>query len=125
MLTAQEHAAIWGRLYNLEPVSNEERSAVEVYEFAHNIPDKYFLYVKRDSAPYPGGKPGYGIATTWTGDKLGDVIFGTSFRSNFGDTRVPIRMRGINGRWYVGTYYESAGDYARVRLATQQPTVEA
>jgi hypothetical protein len=55
------------------------------------------------------------IVTTWTGEKLGDAILGQSFRAPFGDKRRPIWVTAINGRKYQGTYYESAGDYARVK----------
>lgn len=86
--------------------TNEERSAVEVYEFVTNPPDKYFLYInctKRE-------------ATTWTGDKLGTVGFGNDYRDNFGGKRVPITVYAINGKKYHGTYFKSAGDYARIKM---------
>lgn len=85
--------------------SNAERSRAEVAAFMEEKPDKYFLYIKEGSK----------TATTWTGDKLGDVSFGRPYRSNMGDVRVPVTVRGINGIVYVGTYFKSAGDYARVR----------
>ena len=97
---------------NLKPEpTNDERSTVEVYEFCQNPPTRYFLYI---------GFPKFGepaIATTWTGDKLGDVSFGTSYRSNFGDKRVPVTIRAINGKTYHGIYYSDAGTYARVKLS--------
>ena len=88
-------------------VSNDEISALEVFEFIHDAPEKYFLYIREKE----------GEAITWTGDKLGTVTFGRPWRDNFGGTRVPIRVQGINGKRYAGTYYKSSGDYARVRLA--------
>lgn len=86
-------------------VTNADRSAVEVYEFCSNPPDRYTLYIneKREDA------------TTWTGDGLGRTVFGREYRDNFGGRRVPVTIYAINGRKYVGTYYKSAGDYARVR----------
>lgn len=90
--------------------TNEERSAVEVYEFVTNPPDKYFLYINCTKR----------IATTWTGDKLGDVSFGSEYRDNFGGKRVPITVYAINGKRYHGTYYKSSGDYARIKLAKGQ-----
>jgi hypothetical protein len=96
-------------------VANEDRSALEVFEFCTNPPDKYFLYIKEPVAGQAA--PLVGQATTWTGDRLGFVRFGRAYRGNMGDTRVPIRIQAINGRNYYGTFYKSAGDYARVRLA--------
>jgi hypothetical protein len=102
-------------------VTNEERSAVEVYEFVHDIPERYFAYVKLHDQELLGNAQlahnRYGNLTTWTGDTLGGIYWmGREFRSNMGDKRIPIRVRGINGRSYSGTYYKSAGDYARLRL---------
>jgi hypothetical protein len=91
-------------------VSNADRSSVEVYEFCQNPPERYFLYIS-----FPEfGKPA--IATTWTGERLGAVTFGQSFRSPFGDKRVPVRIKAINGKDYAGTYYSDAGSYARVKM---------
>jgi len=91
-------------------VSNEERSALEVFEFVTNPPDKYFLYINEKNR----------TATTWTGEKLGDVGFGCEYRDNFGGKRVPITVYAINGRTYHGTYYKSSGDYARIRAKKGQ-----
>lgn len=88
-------------------VSNEETSALEVFEFVVNPPDRYFLYIRESES----------LATTWTGDELGHVSFGREYRDNFGGRRVPITIRAINGRTYHGTYYKSSGDYARVKIA--------
>jgi hypothetical protein len=86
-------------------VSNEERSALEVFEFVTNPPDKYFLYINEANR----------TATTWAGDVLGQVFLGCEYRDNFGGRRVPITVRAINGRTYHGNYYKSSGDYARIR----------
>lgn len=86
--------------------ANRLRSAVEVYEFVQKPPREYVLYIDRGRAK----------ATTWTGEVLGDVSFGQEYGTNMGDRRVPVRVRAINGRTYAGTYFKSAGDYARVRL---------
>jgi hypothetical protein len=91
-------------------MTNDEISAQEVREFKANPPDKYFLYVSEERRD----------AHTWTGEHLGVVTFGREYRDNFGGKRVPVRIRAINGRQYVGTYYKSAGDYARVRLAKSE-----
>jgi hypothetical protein len=88
-------------------VSNAELSAIEVYEFCADKPTRYFLYINE----------GRRIAATWTGDPLGAVGFGSPFRANMGDLRVPITVYAINGLTYYGTYYKSAGDYARIKVA--------
>src|SRR5262245_60014207 len=54
--------------------SNADSSTLEVYEFMHDKPQRYFLYIAEKTK----------LATTWTGDKLGDVEFGASYRDNFG-----------------------------------------
>ncbi len=104
---------------NVPRVTNEERSALEVYEFRMNAPEKYFLYIKESTYSGCGNVPPIGseaIATTFMGDRLGTVFMGNAFRDNFGGTRVPIRILAINGRTYAGTYFKSAGSYARVKL---------
>ena len=90
-------------------VTNEERSALEVFEFCTNPPEKYFLYINREKQS----------ATTWTGDLLGQVSFGREYRDNFGGRRVPVTVRAINGLTYHGTYYKSSGDFARIRQSKQ------
>jgi len=90
-----------------ESPTNEERSAVEVYEFRAEPPDKYVVYIDEPKR----------LATTWTGDKLGSVSFGQPFRDNFGGKRIPITVNAINGRIYHGTYFKSSGDYARIKLS--------
>lgn len=87
-------------------VTNEERSALEVYEFIHDPPAKYFLYINEEKR----------MATTWTGETLGRIELGQPYRDNFGGRRVPVRIHAINGRTYAGTYFTSAGSYARVKL---------
>jgi len=91
---------------NVPDVTNEERSALEVFEFVANPPDKYFLYINEKDR----------TATTWTGEKLGAVSFGREYRDNFGGRRIPINVHTINGKTYHGTYYKSSGDYARIRV---------
>lgn len=88
--------------------TNEERGALEQYDFYHEAPDKYFLYVNDATS----------AATAWPGTFLGRVQRGRSYRSpSFGNpsTRVPITVYAINGWVYSGTYFESAGSYARVK----------
>jgi len=95
-----------------QELTNDKVSAVEVYEFVHDPPDRYFVYIDEEKA----------LATTWTGDKLGTVHFGRPYVSNFGDERTPVDMAGINGIQYHGTYYRSSGDYARIKKCKNQET---
>jgi hypothetical protein len=91
-------------------VTNEERSALELFDFVTNPPDKYFLYINTATRK----------ATTWTGDVLGHVFFGREWRDNFGGRRVPITISAINGRVYHGTYFKSSGDFARIRQSKKK-----
>lgn len=88
-----------------ESPTNEQRSAIEVYEWVNDPPDRYFAYVNEKTRKL----------TTWTGDVLGHVHFGRTYQSNMGDKRCHIWVTAINGREYTGTYYASAGDYACIR----------
>ncbi|KRR21691.1 hypothetical protein [Bradyrhizobium retamae] len=87
------------------PPTNEERSALEVFEFLRDKPARYFLYINREK----------GVATTWTGEVLGRVTFGREYRDNFGGKRIAVRIAAISGDEYHGTYFVSSGDYARVQ----------
>jgi hypothetical protein len=88
---------------------HSEISAIEIYEFINDPPDRYFAYIKE---PEIGNM---GEMTTWTGEKLGNALLWNTWRSNFGDTRVSIDVWGINGIKYHGFYYKSAGDYCRIK----------
>lgn len=97
--------------------TNDERSAVETWDFAHTVPEKAFAYVGLvDDRP--------ATITTWTGQKLGDVIsYGHEYTTPaFGtrSTRQSLTVRGINGFEYVGTYYVSSGNYCRLRLRASE-----
>ena len=85
---------------------NKETSTREIKKFIKTPPIKYFLYINEKDKS----------ATTWTGEKLGSVSFGREYTSNMGDKRQSIRVRAINGKDYCGTYYKSAGDYARITV---------
>lgn len=117
--------------------TNDDRGAVEAYEFVQNPPDKYFAYVQlTDPDPMPrtihhrGRTIGNvrddsgrrGVLSTFPGTVLGSVQCGREWRDSFGGTRVPITVDGINGRRYVGTYYKSSGSYARIRLSKAKGT---
>jgi len=92
-------------------ISNEERSAIEIYEFHQDKPDSYFAYVQRSTDPLSLSCK----ITTWMGDLLGTGSLGNAYRSNFGDQRRSIRIKGVNGVIYYGTFYESSGDYCHLR----------
>ena len=91
--------------------TNEQRSALEVYDFVTDPPEKYFLYIDEQKK----------IATTWTGECLGNVLFGREFESpafgGFPSKRVPITLYAINHATYYGTYFKSSGSYARVKMS--------
>lgn len=73
--------------------TNDERSAVEVYELAHKTPAKYHCYL---------GRTGDSV-TTWTGEKIGAIVHeGKTWRDNFGGLRMSVRVRLCNGRMYSG-----------------------
>lgn len=96
------------RMAGCKSPTTEQRGELELYEFIVNPPDKYFLYVNERS----------GNATTFAGNVLGRVVFGRKYKSTGfgrGSTRVPVTVHGVNGVKYSGTYFESAGSYARVK----------
>ena len=89
-----------------ESPSTSNISAIETYDFINDPPDTYFAYINQEDK----------TMTTWAGEVLGEVLglWSSGYRSNFGDTRVSIDVRGINGKKYHGVYYKSAGDYCRI-----------
>jgi hypothetical protein len=86
-------------------LTNKDRSNIEVYEWLKNPPQSYFVYISEKEWD----------VVTWTGQKLGKVWMGSSYKSNFGDMRRSIDVIGTNGVKYYGTYFCSAGDYARIK----------
>ncbi len=106
---------------NLPRVSNAQRSAVQAYAFKHNPPQKYLVYVRRHVCA-PGTVDNHVEVTTWTGQLLGKGYLGVPYKTGrppFQSRRYPIRFKGINGKRYRGTYYASAGDYARVQMVKE------
>lgn len=99
--------------------TNAEISRAEVAAFVADVPDRYFAYHADRSTTAQMGRWADGIGatiTTWTGDKLADVVERFPvYRSNLGDRRQNFRARGINGATYSGTAYLDAGDYVRMR----------
>jgi len=92
-------------MLNCQGITNEERSRAEVAMFKDLKPSSITGYVNEKHA----------ILTTWCGDTLGTIQFGKQYRNNMGDMRQSIRVKGINGITYSGTYFKSAGDYARLK----------
>lgn len=134
MITAEQHAALRAKLATYDAwaaqfkqrngwtvipadavppvkVTNDERSAVEVFELCRDKPDAFLAYVSAE-----GGS--WRIAT-WTGEKLSaDLIAGASYRnprpSHTSRTLTPIRVKSIWGDWYMGRAL-GAGIYVRLR----------
>lgn len=99
-------------------LTNDETSALEVFEFCHNPPQRYFAYV---SHQIQGS--GYGTVTTWVGETLGTITYyGRAFHlfGNPHNKARHIRVKAINGKIYTGVYYQSAGDYCRLSLVKQE-----
>ena len=84
---------------------NAQRGELELLRFHADPPTRCFLYVDETRK----------VATTFVGGGLGTATLGRPYRDNFGGTRVPVWVQAVNGRRYAGTYFKSAGDYARVR----------
>ena len=92
-----------------DEVTNELRSAIEIYEFVANPPKKYFLYPKNGSNE----------VTTWMGQKLGTYTVTGVYKGNWGDSRKTIHVKAINGKEYFGTIY---GTYARIKMCKASET---
>lgn len=108
---------------------NRDTEAREI-AWLKTAPERVFLYVTMpaayDSKAYPAGRvqPLSGTRVhTWLGtDVATNVVIGMSYtiRGGFGTSRrrsVSCRIFGVR---YVGTYYESSGDYCRLRKAKRQ-----
>ena len=81
-------------------------------------PERLFAYVKHNH----GSDVSIGL---WTGKvisktaELGLIGIFPCF-GPFPSKRRAVRMLGLNGVQYVGWYYESSGDYCRLRKAKHQ-----
>ena len=82
---------------HIHPPTNEERGAVELFDWHANPPDRYFCYPSDDLSR----------ATTWMGGTLGTLHVGSEWRSNMGDKRRHVRVFGTNGKIYAGTLFET------------------
>jgi hypothetical protein len=95
-----------------DPADNEDRTLVEVYEFAHENTgaDGHTGYVDRDLTR----------VTTFMGDLLATITErGPKYKipafGGFPSERRNFRARGIDGHIYAGVAYVSSGDYCRMR----------
>ena len=105
---------------------NDDRSALELWDWKHNPPEKYFLYITETKEPpkgFPYEKP-LRIATNFMGEKLGNVRYGQEYKcpafGGWPSIRQSIAVYGNNGVKYYGTYYKSSGNYARIKRAKHQ-----
>ncbi len=116
MLCSNEHFGITSEdvdRANLD-ARNAETSRKEVAAWIADPPESYFVYVREERAS-DGGRIAPAV-TTWTGDVLGKITgWGATWTDNMGSERRTIYVRGTNGVDYWGTYFKSAGDYARIR----------
>jgi len=89
---------------------NKERSMIEVYEWVFGLPSSYFLYIREKD----------NTAVNFMGEILGSVSMGREYYDNFGGVRVSVDIKGTNGIRYHGTYFKSAGQYARIKAYKNQ-----
>lgn len=69
--------------------SNAETSEIETYEFMRDKPTSYTSYTSAH------------IVTTWTGQRLGEILWSSGFwRNNMGDQREQLIVLGDNGIFY-------------------------
>lgn len=92
--------------------TNNETSAVELYEFATRPPQKLFAYWREKDGRIAE-------IVNWMGEPLARHIErqGDVYRSPFGDRRRNVRfVAAHNGLTYSGTCYLDNGSYGRFRL---------
>jgi hypothetical protein len=93
---------------HLRSFGNKERGALELYDFVHNPPKRYFAYYK-DNAVLGDN------VITFMGDKLGTIVsVSAPWQSNLGDKRRMVTVQAINGLTYRGIAQLSAGNYVRL-----------
>ncbi len=110
-------------------VPNEERGRLEVYEFLRDKPNRYFAYVTLFDRPESrNGRVIYGTIGTFPGHVLGDIVWrGQPYDVHgFGypSTRQNLRIEAINGLMYSAVYYESSGDYCRMKVMSSSKREE-
>lgn len=85
--------------------TNEETSAIEVYEFMQDKPTRYTAYLKENESSFTRGS-----FTTWTGETLGSLHIWKRTRDGFGNKVWYVSAVGINGVKYHGRHYPDSGD---------------
>lgn len=87
---------------------NRELEAAELAVW-QTKPDRFLAYVVDNKA------------TTWLGTELGRVITVSKFKNNLTGSRMEhIRVRGINGAWYHGTYGSDWRQCVRLRRVAER-----
>lgn len=129
---------------NGTPLSPEDIDAynrqLEAQELEHikSSPEKLVLYIQHPdkdctqhtaSAQENKGNMYYGVGT-WLGTRVGNAWVGDRSISGFqgyyrgGTYRRPVTTR-VFGTLYHGWWYESSGDYVRLKKAKRQSTIYA
>lgn len=94
---------------------NKETERKEI-EWLKTHPDKVFLYYQREKENQPDD-----LLITWLGTQVGEVIStGQRHYVGFGGAYRRSIEALIYGVRYVGWYFESSGDYCRLRKAKRQ-----
>lgn len=103
----------------LRAFDNDARAKLELYDFVHEKPERYFAYYRDNAA---AGE----LIVNWTGLTLGRIeSAGAIWTSNFGDKRRSVRVRGVNGVTYIGTAQLSNGTYVRLRAIRETTTQQS
>jgi hypothetical protein len=85
---------------HLNPPTNEERSALEIFELQRDKPEQFMAYVSWK---------GNGLVTTWMGDRVAvECDVGAWHTNNMGGKWRQIRIKPDFCRWYyTGREYDS------------------
>lgn len=96
-------------------VTNEERGALELFQFVALQPERVFAYYNTQHGPLVGD-----AISTFMGDRLGHVIHRGRVVHPFGNRNARIlhvHVRAINGYNYRGTCALDSGTYCKLRRA--------
>lgn len=96
---------------------NNMTSAIELYEWKHNPPQHYALYLSLGEKNIRVGR-----ATTWTGDLLGRAVFDHKSYSPVGGVFWAVTVYGSNGVRYYGRWFYQSGDVAIIHAHKNQNT---
>jgi hypothetical protein len=99
-------------------ISNDERGELELHHFMTEAPLHLFAYVTKNR------KTGAWQCNAWPGQPFGRVWVGDPYKSPgfYGrpSTRRSVTLFAVNGWIYSGTFYQSSGDYARLKRTKQR-----